>query len=138
LIPVLADRGLFALNPQSSQYTLMAGGGFSINIQNKEIDKRFLLALLNSKLLFFILCRASNKFRGGYITCTKQYFEELPIKMVNLTLQKPFIKLVDQILSAKKANPNADTKALETEVDRLVYELYGLTDEEISIIENFQ
>ncbi|MFM8295528.1 MAG: hypothetical protein ACKN9E_13405, partial [Microcystaceae cyanobacterium] len=72
------------------------------------------------------------------ITCTKQYFEELPIKMVNLTLQKPFIKLVDQILSAKKANPNADTKALETEVDRLVYELYGLTDEEISIIENFQ
>jgi len=138
LIPVLADRGLFALNPQSSQYTLMAGGGFSINIQNKEIDKRFLLALLNSKLLFFILCRASNKFRGGYITCTKQYFEELPIKMVNLTLQKPFIKLVDQILSAKKANPNADTTALEAEIDRLVYELYGLTEEEIAIIENSQ
>ncbi len=138
LIPLLADRGLFALNPQSSQYTLMAGGGFSINIQHKEIDKRFLLALLNSKLIFFILCRASNKFRGGYITCTKQYFEELPIKIVNRTLQKPFIKLVDQILLAKKANPNADTTALEAECDRLVYELYGLTDEEIAIIENSQ
>lgn len=136
LIPVLADRGIFTLNPQNHQYTLMAGGGFSINIQNKDVDKRFLLALLNSKLLFFILCRESNKFRGGYITCTKQYFENLPINLVNRSLQEPFIQLVDQILKGKKANPKADTTALEAECDRLVYELYGLTKEEIAIIEN--
>jgi len=44
-------------------------------------------------------------------------------------------EIVDQILTAKKANPNADTTALEAEIDKLVYELYGLTDEEIAIVE---
>lgn len=39
------------------------------------------------------------------------------------------------ILTAKKANPLADTTALETEIDQLVYELYGLTEEEIQIVE---
>jgi len=39
------------------------------------------------------------------------------------------------ILTAKKANPQADTTALEAEIDHLVYELYGLTDEEIAIVE---
>jgi hypothetical protein len=39
------------------------------------------------------------------------------------------------ILIAKKANPQADTTALETEIDQMVYELYGLTEEEIQIVE---
>ncbi|MDQ1349866.1 MAG: adenine-specific DNA-methyltransferase, partial [Acidobacteriota bacterium] len=45
------------------------------------------------------------------------------------------ISLSAQILAAKGANPDADTTALEKEIDRLVYELYGLTDEEIKIVE---
>ena len=89
LIPLLANRGLFTLTPKNKIYTLMAGGGFSISIKNKRINKYYLLALLNSKLLFFILARESNKFRGGYITCTKQYFENLPIKIINSYLQQP-------------------------------------------------
>jgi len=44
-------------------------------------------------------------------------------------------KLIGMILTAKKANPQADTTALEAEIDHLVYELYGLTDEEIAIVE---
>jgi adenine-specific DNA-methyltransferase len=43
---------------------------------------------------------------------------------------------VSSVLEMKKSNPNADTTALEKEIDRLVYELYGLTEEEIAIIEN--
>jgi len=39
------------------------------------------------------------------------------------------------ILAAKKADPDADVAALEAEIDRLVYSLYGLTREEIAIIE---
>ncbi|MDR0205872.1 MAG: hypothetical protein LBI45_01225 [Bacteroidales bacterium] len=42
---------------------------------------------------------------------------------------------VSQILSARKANPAADTSVLEREIDVLIYELYGLTEEEIEIIE---
>jgi hypothetical protein len=41
----------------------------------------------------------------------------------------------DQILSLKKDNPAADTSALEREIDVMVYALYGLSEEEIAIVE---
>jgi len=39
------------------------------------------------------------------------------------------------LLAAKRANPQADTSQMEKEIDRLVYKLYGLTQEEIAIVE---
>jgi hypothetical protein len=42
-------------------------------------------------------------------------------------------KLVDRILAAKQRDPEADTSALEREIDELVYALYGLTPDEIKI-----
>ncbi len=36
---------------------------------------------------------------------------------------------------AKKGDRHADTTALEKEIGRLVYKLYGLTEEEIKIVE---
>ncbi len=47
--------------------------------------------------------------------------------------QQPFIELVDKILAEKKAGN--DTSVLECEIDVLVYGLYGLSDEEILIVE---
>lgn len=44
-------------------------------------------------------------------------------------------EIVDKIIAAKKANPQADTTAWEREIDELVYRLYDLTDEEIKIVE---
>jgi len=52
-------------------------------------------------------------------------------------LDKPFYIFINQILSAKKQNSEADTSQLEREIDQLVYKLYGLTPEEIEIVENF-
>ena len=46
-----------------------------------------------------------------------------------------FMALVDRTLSAKASDPAADTSALEREIDQQVYQLYGLTTEEISIVE---
>ena len=48
---------------------------------------------------------------------------------------KPFIEIVDKILIAKKADPQADTSEWEKEINEKVYELYGLTEEEKRIIE---
>ncbi len=48
---------------------------------------------------------------------------------------QPFITLVDQILSTKKKDPNADTSALECRIDKMVYKLYDLTPEEEDIVE---
>ncbi|MFM6205596.1 hypothetical protein, partial [Planktothrix sp.] len=60
----------------------------------------------------------------------------LPIKIP--PNKSDFEKLVDQILTAKKSNPNADTTILEQQIDQLVYELYGLTEEEIKIVEGIK
>ena len=62
--------------------------------------------------------------------------KNLPIIKIGEKEQQPFIDKVDQILSLKKDNPEADTSALEREIDTLVYQLYDLTDEEIAIVEN--
>jgi len=40
-----------------------------------------------------------------------------------------------EILAAKRADPQADTSALEGEIDQLVYQLYGLTEDEVKIVE---
>ncbi|MFH1670078.1 MAG: hypothetical protein ABIA92_00645 [Patescibacteria group bacterium] len=42
---------------------------------------------------------------------------------------------VDRILAAKERDPKADTTAWKREIDRLVYELYGLTKKEINLVE---
>ncbi|HHT9106915.1 MAG TPA: hypothetical protein ACFYD7_13745 [Candidatus Wujingus californicus] len=47
----------------------------------------------------------------------------------------PFITLVDQILTAKQKDPQTDTSALESQIDVMIYKLYGLTYEEVKIIE---
>jgi hypothetical protein len=49
--------------------------------------------------------------------------------------QQPFISLVNQILHDKYKDPNAATSALERQIDKMVYELYELTPEEIDIVE---
>jgi len=41
-----------------------------------------------------------------------------------------------QILTSKQKDPNADTSALEGQIDQMVYNLYGLTEDEIKIVEN--
>jgi adenine-specific DNA-methyltransferase len=49
---------------------------------------------------------------------------------------QPFTVLVDKILESKKLNPKANTSDFEKQIDELVYELYGLTEQEIKIIES--
>ncbi|MDP8218143.1 MAG: hypothetical protein P9M03_05405, partial [Candidatus Theseobacter exili] len=60
---------------------------------------------------------------------------KIPLKKLAQDETQPLITLVDKILSLKKSDPQADTNALETEIDRMVYELYDLTAEEITIVE---
>ncbi|MFN3605054.1 MAG: hypothetical protein ACK4UJ_10120, partial [Leptonema sp. (in: bacteria)] len=68
----------------------------------------------------------------------KIYVENLPLPPItssNEHIVKQIEAIVDKILAAKKENPQANTSEWEQEIDRLVYEFYGLTEEEIEIIE---
>ena len=61
-------------------------------------------------------------------------WKKLPIPDVPPSQQTPIVELVNQILAAKSTDPDADTSELEEAIDWLVYELYGLTDEETAEI----
>ncbi len=97
---------------------------------NESILK-VLAALLNSKTLRWY-------YETSFPTLHVQRDElaALPIpKSVFETELRPIINFVDQILAAKKANPQADTREMEQEIDLLVYHLYGLTYEEVLIVD---
>lgn len=111
IIPLLADRGLFALIPEKYSGLLcpMASGGFTITINPTcTLNPKYVLGLLNSSLLFWRLKQMSNIFRGGWITCTKQYFGELPIRTVDFTkpaekqMHDDLVALVDKMLALHK------------------------------------
>jgi hypothetical protein len=109
---------------------------FAITLIDKELDLRYLLSLLNSNLIKYYLQSMASLKAGGYYTYSSNILNKVPIIRIGLNNQAPFINLVDEILNAKKINPSAITSTLEAKIDFLFYELYGLTDEEIRIVEN--
>lgn len=101
--------------------------------KKSNAELKFLLALINSKVLNFYFQYLNPETGEALAEVKKENVEKLLIILPKD--QKPFINLVDKILDAKKANPNADTSKLEKQIDELVYKLYDLTEEEIKIIE---
>jgi len=96
---------------------------------------KYLTALLNSKLLTYAFKAfyAGGDLRGDTFRYKKAFLENLPIPQITAEAQRPFETLVDKILEAKKKSEN--TSSYEAEIDKLVYALYGLTDDEIAVVE---
>lgn len=101
-----------------------------------ELDIKYILGCLNSKALNFFFIKTAKPKDNGFYEANKQFISPLPIKLIDFENQKEISERVTQILDLKKENPEADTSALEAEIDQLVYELYGLTGEEIAIVES--
>lgn len=59
----------------------------------------------------------------------------MPVPEIPAAAREPFARLMDEILKARAADPNADTECLEWDIDSLVYDLYGLTDDEAMAVE---
>ena len=103
--------------------------------KNKDFNLKYILALLNSKLYYLWLLN-KGKRKGDMLELYQKPLSEIPIKKITLENQKPYINLVDQIFDSKASNPQQNTTTLESEIDKLVYELYGLTEEEIQAVES--
>ncbi|MDO9552491.1 DUF559 domain-containing protein [Rhodonellum sp.] len=93
----------------------------------------YLLGLLNSKLAKFYFGSIVSKMRGGYFSMSKAYVETFRIPSLNE--ENIISSLVIEIDEIKKQNPLFSTADIETKIDNLVYELYGLNEEEIGIVE---
>ena len=124
----LTDRGrfayasgeMFALN---TAYVL-AGG-----------PVKFLCAVLNSRLATWFMNDTANTSGMGVTRWFNVFVSRIPIPRIPPEAQSPFVRLVDDVLAAKDADPEADVTAQENELDRLVYALYGLTDDEVAAVE---
>ena len=119
------------------------------------LDDAYLLGLLNSKTLDFIMHSISSTKQGNYFEYKPMYLQQLPIYQIALmnkvekTKHERIVDLVNQILSFNRKLQLAKTPheketlqrqidATDKQIDQLVYQLYGLTDEEIKIVEGIQ
>jgi hypothetical protein len=96
---------------------------------------KYLLALINSNLVHFFYSNLTSTIRGGYLRFIRQYIAQIPVIEPSKEVRKKIEELVSQIIEIKKKSPIENTSILETEIDQLVYDVYGLSEEEISIVE---
>jgi adenine-specific DNA-methyltransferase len=103
---------------------------------NNKARAKPLLAILNSTLIAYYFKKKYNRQDKTFPEIRIYELSSLPIpKLIAERDATGLAKKVDQILIAKQTNPAADTSALEREIDQQVYALYGLTPEEIAIVE---
>ena len=127
-------RSLVACVDTNKYYTIQSL--YNIVVKDDRFDEMYLLALLNSSLYTYLY----NKF---YITnpevfpyIKRRHLDLFPIKNLSKNEQKPFIELAENITKIKAEDGAKDTQKLESNLDNLVMDLYGLTDDEKEVIRN--
>ncbi len=106
------------------------------NIESK-VSLETLLGILNSKLATFYHFNSSPKATKGAFPKILVYdVNNFPIpKNIDKAIELKIVGLVNKILTAKKDDPSCNTSEDESEIDRLVYKLYDLSDEDIIIVD---
>ena len=128
--------------------------GYYGNDNNQLIvtSDKYVLGVLNSKVSRFMLKSICDKVQGGFYRLKIIYIEQLPIRTIDFA--KPaekakhdkMVMLVERMLTLHKDKAAArlateknvmqqQIEATDTQIDRLVYDLYGLTDDEVAVVE---
>jgi tRNA1(Val) A37 N6-methylase TrmN6 len=102
-------------------------------IKSDSINHKYLLGLLNSKLIEFWL-KKKGKMQGDNFQLDKEPLLDIPIHKPTEKEQYSIINYVDQILSSKQTNPQSPTTALERKIDEVVFKLYDLTYAEVLVV----
>ena len=104
-------------------------------LTSETIPIRFILGLLNSNLLHYYFGFIGVMTAGGAYTLKAATIEALPIAIGTKEQQKEITNRVESILNAKAKDKQIDVSSIEFEIDHLVYDLYGLSENEIKIVE---
>ena len=104
-----------------------------------SVSLEFLWGLLNSKLATFLHFNSSPKAtKGAFPKILIEDLKNFPIPEsdpINEPIRTTIELIAEEIFAKKQVDSTIDTTGLEVEIDHLVYELYGLTEEEIKIVE---
>jgi len=96
---------------------------------------KYILAILNSKVSEWYFHTIGTTTGMGTNRWKKYKIESLPIKSATKEQENEIENIAHRIIEIKKNDPEADVTMLEDRIDKLVYQLYGLTEEEIKIVE---
>ena len=125
LICAIDNRGLLALN------------NVHIGNRTKEgISLQYVVALLNSRLMDFYYRAVALESGRVMAQIDIEMIESLPVNPTASLFQEQIESLVNRILRAKALDPQEDTSEFEVAIDQLIFNLYDLTDEEVSIVED--
>jgi len=130
-------------------FTGGAAGGYGILVK-EEYPRGYVLGLLNSKLLEWYIKQTATQMRGGYFSFESRFIKDLPIwsdftDSKEKHLRDSLVELVSNLLDLQKRS--SDSKApheqktllrqietVDSGIDDLVFELYGITEMEVNII----
>jgi hypothetical protein len=155
IVQVISRKGKYAYDDASLYFSGGGNGpyyGIRLSDQNNQHSLHYLQALLSSTLLDYYLHHVSTAFRGGYWSYGKRFIEKLPIRTIDfsnpedvarhdrmISLVQSLINLHKQLASTageqERTLLQRRIEATDQQIDRLVYELYDLTEEEIAIVE---
>ena len=151
LTPSLSNQSNFALG-EGLLFATGTAGVTSIIPDLDCVDLSYLLGILNSSLMSFYATSHSPVFQGGYYKFSAPYLKQFPIRLADRdkpadktsakdmnNLVKRRLSIQEELNSVKTSHDKAvlqrQIDATDRQIDRLVYELYELTDEEIAIVE---
>lgn len=127
-----------------------AAGGYGIIVPKYMF--LYVLGLLNSRAVDFFLKKISTNFRGGWFGYDAKVIRRLPIRPIDFSdpadkvRHDRMVSLVQRMLDLHRQQQATGSEAArerlqreinvtDEQIDRLVYELYDLTDDEIRIVE---
>ena len=131
ITPQLQNKSSFTIDKNS--FFPDAGGYMLIKKENDLIDLKVYLGIFNSSLFYYFIKQTSTPYNNNYYYFKTNYIQPFSIPEINETFQVLIIPIVEKIISLKLLYE--DTSLLENEINKLVYDLYNLTDDEIAIIE---
>jgi len=123
-----ADKWAFTID--RNQHYLPSNGYI---LTSTKVPIPYILGVLNSKLMHYYFHFIGIMTAGGAYTLKAATISSLPFKIAGDTSE--IANIVNRILATKDKDHSADVSKEESKIDRLVYQLYGLTDEEIRIVE---
>ena len=127
-----SDKWGFALDNQ--KYYLTSGGFFLVS---ENISLKYILGILNSKLMEYYFKFIGVMTAGGAYTLKKATIEEFPLTISDKTKEKSIENIVSKILALKK--DKLPTSNLENKIDALVFHLYDLTENEmLQVLDTFK
>ena len=108
----------------------------SMNIIDFQCNPYYILSILNSRPISFWFAQKYGKLQRGLFPQFKiNELASFPIPSCTDEQEKQLAELAKKIMLVKKTDSLSDTSSMESEIDSLVYKLYGLSDDEISVIQ---